>query len=45
MAYVSNIDLDESYKHGIQKFFIWGHLVPHLTKSHLEFLKHVTSVY
>jgi hypothetical protein len=32
MTYVNIVDLDEFNKLGIQKFFIWGHLVSHLTK-------------
>ena len=32
MNYVSNLCLDVFYNPCIQKFFIWGHLVPRLTK-------------
>ena len=32
MSYVTIVDLDEMIKLGIQSFFIWGHLVSHLSK-------------
>ena len=32
MRYVTIIDLAEMIKFGIQSFFIWGHLVSHLSK-------------
>ena len=31
MNYIINVDLDELYNLSIQKFFIWDHLVSHLT--------------
>ena len=32
MSYVTIVDIAEMIKLGIQKFFIWGHLVSHLSK-------------
>ena len=32
MSYVTIVDLAEMIKLGIQSFFIWGHLVSHLSK-------------
>ena len=32
MIYVTIVDLAEMIKLGIQSFFIWGHLVTHLSK-------------
>ena len=33
MSYVTIVDLAEMIKLGIQRFFIWGHLVSHLSSS------------
>ena len=35
MSYVTIVDLAEMIKLGIQRFFIWGHLVSHLSKFDL----------
>ena len=32
MSYVTIVDLAEMIKLGIQSFFIWGHLLSHLSK-------------